>query len=115
MRKHRRRKIDGPTALEIGVILLYVRTPTVTLNVVVPQSLNGPALYHDDYGSRCVDDELKDYHRIEEPSPRDVLLDDLDQEQRKRSAAETGAHDDERLFDEVILDGLNAPHWIKRY
>lgn len=47
-------------------------TPTITLNVVVPESLNRPALDHNDYGVVYVDSKLKDYKNVEESSARDV-------------------------------------------
>lgn len=71
----------GLTPLEKGVILLNSRVPTITFNFMVPESLNWSALYHDDYGGRSVDGELKGHKRIEESSPRDVYLDNFDQEQ----------------------------------
>jgi len=68
------------TALEKGVIFLNTRTPTIPLQGVIPESINRPALNHNDYGSRCVDEKLEYHKGLEEPSLLDILLDNLDQE-----------------------------------
>ena len=74
------RTIVRLTPLKKRVILLNVRVPTVTFNSTVPELLNWSALYQNDYGGRSVDGELKGRKRIEKSSPRDELLDNLDQE-----------------------------------
>ena len=77
------------------------------------RELNRSTLYHDDYGGRSVDGELKSHERIQESSPHNELLDDLDQEKRKGYTSKARAHDVKRLLDVVVLEGLNTPSWVK--
>ncbi len=105
---------DRLTPLKIGVILLDPRVPTTTtFDFMIPESLNRSALHRDDYGGNAVDGELKGHKRIKEPSSRDELLNNLDQEQCEGYTSKTGAHHVERLLDVVVLKCLNAPCWVK--
>ena len=90
-----------------------MRVPTVTFNFTVPELFNWSALYQNDYGGRSVDGELKGCKRIEKSSPRDKLLDNLDQEQCEGYTSKTGAHHVERLLNVVVLDCLNTSRWVK--
>ena len=81
---------------------------------MIPESLNWSALHRDDYGGNAVDGELKGHKRIKESSPRDELLNNLDQEQCEGDTSKTGAHHVERLLDVVELKCLNASGWVKR-
>ncbi len=106
---------DRLTPLKIGVILLDSRVPTtITFDFMIPQSLNRSALHRDNYGSNSVDGELKGHKRIKESSPRDELLNNLDQEQGEGYTSKTGAHHVERLLEVVVLKCLNASGWFKR-
>ena len=90
-----------------------MRAPAVTFNTTIPEFLNRSALYQDDYAGRSIDAELKGRKKIEKSSPRDKLLDNLDQEQCEGYTSKTGAHHVERLLDEVVLDRLNTSRWVK--
>ena len=80
---------------------------------MIPESLNWSALYHDNYGGRSVHSKLKGHKRVEESSPRDKFLDNLDQEQCEGYTSETGAHHVKRLLDVVIFNCLNTSRWVK--
>ena len=80
---------------------------------MIPESLNWSALYHNDYGGRSVDGELKGHKRIEKFCPRDEPLDNLDQEQCEGYASKTGAHHVKRLLEVVVLKCLNTSRWVK--
>lgn len=85
----------------------------MTFNCMVPESLNWSALYQNDYGGSSIDGELEGHKRVEESSPRDELLDNLDQEQCEGYTSKTGAHHVERLLDVVVLNCLNTSRWVK--
>lgn len=80
---------------------------------MIPESLNWSALYHNDYGGRSVDGELKRHKRVEESSPRAELLDDLDQEQCEGYTSKTGAHHMKRLLDVVEFECLNTSRRVE--
>lgn len=80
---------------------------------MIPELLNWFALYHNDYGGNSVDGELKGHKQIKESSPRDELLDNLDQEQCEGYTSKTGAHHVKRLLDGVVFERLNASRWVQ--
>ena len=90
-----------------------MRNPTVTFNPAIPEFLDWSALYQNDYAGRSVDGELKGREKVEKSSPRDKLLDNLDQEQCEGYTSKTGAHHVERLLYVVVLDCLDTSRWVK--
>lgn len=86
----------------------------MAFDFMIPESLNRSALCQNDCGGSPVDGELKNHERIEEPSPRDFLQENLDQEQCEGYPSKWGAHDMKRLLDVVVLECLYNSHGIQR-
>ena len=80
---------------------------------MVSFGLNWSALYYNEYDGGSVNDELKGHKRIEESSPRDVLLDNHDQEQCEGYASKIAAHIAKRLLDVLILKCLDTSRRVK--
>ena len=80
---------------------------------MIPESFNWSALYHNDYGGRSVDGKLKSHKRIQESSPHNELLDNLNQEECEGYTSKARAHHMKRLLDVVVLKCLNTPCWVK--
>ena len=77
------------TPLEKGVIFLNSRVQTITVNFMIPESLGWSALCQYNDGGDSIDSKLKGHKHIEESSPHDEFLDNLDEEKCKGNTSKT--------------------------